>query len=60
MDVGFIGSGNRGQPGAPANRRRMVLDQWELTKTGFGADSDFILIAQTIERRAGVTVGKKS
>jgi len=38
----------------------MVLDQWELTKTAFGGDSDFTLIAQMIERRAGVTVGKKS
>jgi hypothetical protein len=37
-----------------------VLDQWELTNTEFGGDSDFTMIVQMIERRAGVTVGKKS
>ncbi len=37
-----------------------VLDQWELTNTEFGGDSDFTAIVQMIERRAGVTVGKKS
>src|SRR5471032_2511654 len=36
-----------------------VLDQWELTNTEFGGDSDFTAIVQMIERRAGVTVGKK-
>jgi hypothetical protein len=37
-----------------------VLDQWEFTNTEFGGDSDFTMIVQMIERRAGVTVGKKS
>ena len=37
-----------------------VLDQWELTNTEFGGDSDFTAIVQMIERRAGVTIGKKS
>jgi 3-hydroxyisobutyrate dehydrogenase-like beta-hydroxyacid dehydrogenase len=36
-----------------------VLDQWELTNTEFGGDSDFTAIVKMIERRAGVTVGKK-
>jgi len=37
-----------------------VLDQWELTNSEFGADSDFTAIVKMIEKRAGVTVGKKS
>jgi 3-hydroxyisobutyrate dehydrogenase-like beta-hydroxyacid dehydrogenase len=37
-----------------------VLDQWELTNTEFGGDSDFTSIVKMIERRAGVTVGKKA
>jgi 3-hydroxyisobutyrate dehydrogenase-like beta-hydroxyacid dehydrogenase len=37
-----------------------VLDQWELTNTEFGADSDFTSIVKMIEKRAGVTIGKKS
>lgn len=36
-----------------------VLDQWELTNTEFGGDSDFTVIVKMIERRAGVIVGKK-
>ncbi len=36
-----------------------VLDQWELTNTEFGADSDFTSIVKMIEKRAGVTIGKK-
>jgi hypothetical protein len=36
-----------------------VLDQWELTNTEFGGDSDFTSIVKMIERRAGVTVGGK-
>ncbi len=41
---------------------RAVLDQWEITNTEFGGDSDFTAIVKMIERRAGVTVGaeKKS
>jgi 3-hydroxyisobutyrate dehydrogenase-like beta-hydroxyacid dehydrogenase len=37
-----------------------VLEQWEITNTEFGGDTDFTAIVQMIERRAGVTVGKKS
>jgi 3-hydroxyisobutyrate dehydrogenase-like beta-hydroxyacid dehydrogenase len=37
-----------------------VLDQWEITNSEFGGDSDFTVIVQMIERRAGVTIGKKS
>jgi hypothetical protein len=37
-----------------------VLDQWELTNSEFGGDSDFTAIVKMIERRAGVTIGKKS
>ena len=37
-----------------------VLDQWEMTNSEFGGDSDFTAIVQMIERRAGVTIGKKS
>jgi 3-hydroxyisobutyrate dehydrogenase-like beta-hydroxyacid dehydrogenase len=36
-----------------------VLDQWELTNTEFGGDSDFTAIVKMIERRAGIIVGKK-
>jgi 3-hydroxyisobutyrate dehydrogenase-like beta-hydroxyacid dehydrogenase len=36
-----------------------VLDQWELTNSEFGGDSDFTAIVQMIERRAGVTIGEK-
>ena len=36
-----------------------VLDQWELTNTEFGDDSDFTAIVKMIERRAGIIVGKK-
>jgi 3-hydroxyisobutyrate dehydrogenase-like beta-hydroxyacid dehydrogenase len=37
-----------------------VLDQWEATNSEFGGDSDFTVIVQMIERRTGVTIGKKS
>ena len=37
-----------------------VLDQWEMTNTEFGGDSDFTAIVKMIEKRAGVTVGKKT
>jgi len=37
-----------------------VLDQWEMTNTEFGGDSDFTAIVKMIEQRAGVIVGKKS
>ncbi|MCF8475835.1 MAG: NAD(P)-dependent oxidoreductase [Pseudolabrys sp.] len=35
-----------------------VLDQWEATNSEFGGESDFTVIVQMIERRAGVIVGK--
>ena len=35
---------------------RAVLDQWERTNAEFGGDSDFTMIVQMIERRAGVTI----
>jgi 3-hydroxyisobutyrate dehydrogenase-like beta-hydroxyacid dehydrogenase len=37
-----------------------VLDQWETTSKEYGGDSDFTAIVKMIEKRAGVTVGKKS
>lgn len=37
-----------------------VLDQWETTNAEYGGDSDFTAIVKMIEKRAGVTVGKKS
>jgi 3-hydroxyisobutyrate dehydrogenase-like beta-hydroxyacid dehydrogenase len=37
---------------------RVILDQWEITNTEFGGDSDFTSIVKMIEQRAGVTVGK--
>jgi 3-hydroxyisobutyrate dehydrogenase-like beta-hydroxyacid dehydrogenase len=36
---------------------RAVLDQWEITNSEFGGDSDFTAIVKMIERRAGVTIG---
>ncbi len=35
-----------------------VLDQWEATNSEFGGETDFTVIAQMIERRAGVVIGK--
>ncbi len=46
--------------GVPNAVMNAVLGQWEITNTEFGGGSDFTAIAQMIERRAGVTVGKKS
>ena len=46
--------------GVPDQVMNAVLDQWEVTNSEFGGDSDFTAIVQMIERRAGVTVGKKS
>jgi 3-hydroxyisobutyrate dehydrogenase-like beta-hydroxyacid dehydrogenase len=43
----------------PNEVMRAVLDQWELTNSEFGGDSDFTAIVQMIERRAGVTIGEK-
>ena len=48
--------------GVPDEVMSAVLDQWELTNSEFGAESDFTAIVKMVERRAGVTVGggKKS
>lgn len=46
--------------GVPDEVMSAVLGQWEATNSEFGGDSDFTSIVQMIERRAGVTVGKKS
>jgi 3-hydroxyisobutyrate dehydrogenase-like beta-hydroxyacid dehydrogenase len=46
--------------GVPDEVMSAVLDQWELTNSEFGGDSDFTAIVKMIERRAGVTIGKKS
>jgi len=43
----------------PSHVMRAVLDQWELTNTEFGGDSDFTAIVKMIEQRAGVTIGGK-
>jgi 3-hydroxyisobutyrate dehydrogenase-like beta-hydroxyacid dehydrogenase len=45
--------------GTPDAVMRAVLDQWELTNTEFGPDSDFTTIVKMIESRAGVTIGGK-
>jgi 3-hydroxyisobutyrate dehydrogenase-like beta-hydroxyacid dehydrogenase len=44
----------------PSAVMNTVLDQWETTNTEFGGDSDFTAIVKMVEKRAGVTVGKKS
>jgi 3-hydroxyisobutyrate dehydrogenase-like beta-hydroxyacid dehydrogenase len=36
---------------------RAVLEQWEMTNSEFGGESDFTAIVKMIERRAGVTIG---
>jgi hypothetical protein len=36
-----------------------VLDQWEATNSEFGGDTDFTVIVQMIERKAGVVIGKE-
>jgi hypothetical protein len=46
--------------GTPNNVMSTVLDQWEATNKEYGGDSDFTMIVQMIEKRAGVTIGKKS
>jgi hypothetical protein len=45
--------------GVPDSVMNVVRDQWETTNSEFGADSDLTVIAQMIERRAGVTIGGK-
>lgn len=45
--------------GTPDEVMRAVLGQWEATNAEFGGESDFTVIVQMIERRAGVTIGGK-
>ena len=45
--------------GVPNDVMSAVLQQWELTAAEIGADKDFTTVIQPIERRAGVTVGKR-
>jgi 3-hydroxyisobutyrate dehydrogenase-like beta-hydroxyacid dehydrogenase len=44
--------------GVPDEVMSAVLDQWEITNSEFGGNSDFTVIVKMIEKRAGVTVGK--
>jgi len=46
--------------GVPDHVMRAVLDQWEATNSEYGGESDFTAIVKMIEKRAGVTIGKKS
>jgi hypothetical protein len=46
--------------GCPDEVMSAVLDQWEITNSEFGGESDFTSIVKMIEQRAGVTVGKAS
>ena len=41
----------------PSAVMRAVLEQWEMTNSEFGGDSDFTAIVKMIERRAGVIIG---
>jgi 3-hydroxyisobutyrate dehydrogenase-like beta-hydroxyacid dehydrogenase len=41
----------------PNSVMNAVLDQWELTNSEYGGDSDFTAIVKMIEKRAGVIVG---
>lgn len=45
--------------GTPDEVMRAVLEQWEATNAEFGGESDFTVIVQMIERRAGITIGGK-
>jgi hypothetical protein len=45
---------------APNEVMSTVLDQWEATNSEFGGESDFTVIVQMIERRAGVIIGKSA
>jgi len=46
--------------GVPNEVMSAVLDTWETANTEIGGDKDFTAVIQPIEKRAGVTVGKKS
>jgi 3-hydroxyisobutyrate dehydrogenase-like beta-hydroxyacid dehydrogenase len=45
--------------GTPNHVMSAVLDQWEATNSEFGGDTDFTVIVQMIERKAGVVIGKE-
>jgi 3-hydroxyisobutyrate dehydrogenase-like beta-hydroxyacid dehydrogenase len=45
--------------GVPNEVMSAVLDTWETANTEIGGDKDFTTVIQPIEKRAGVTVGKK-
>ncbi len=45
--------------GCPDEVMTAVLDQWELTNSEFGGESDFTMIVKMIEKRAGVTLGRR-
>lgn len=44
----------------PHDVMQSVLDLWETASAEIGGDKDFTTIVQVVEKRAGVTVGKKS
>jgi 3-hydroxyisobutyrate dehydrogenase-like beta-hydroxyacid dehydrogenase len=46
--------------GVPNEVMSAVLDTWETANTEIGGDKDFTTVIQPIEKRAGITVGKKS
>ena len=46
--------------GVPNEVMSAVLGAWEAANSEIGGDKDFTTVIQPIERRAGVTVGKKS
>jgi 3-hydroxyisobutyrate dehydrogenase-like beta-hydroxyacid dehydrogenase len=45
--------------GVPTDMMGMVASLWERTASEIGPEKDFTTIVQTVENRAGVTVGKK-
>jgi len=45
--------------GVPDKIIRAVLDQWEITNSEYGGESDFTTIVKMVENRAGVIIGGK-
>ncbi len=45
--------------GTPDAVMKTILEQWETTNSEFGAESDLTVIAQMVEKRAGVVIGGK-
>ena len=45
--------------GVPDKIMRAVLDQWEITNSEYGGESDFTTIVKMVENRAGVIIGGK-